>query len=79
MEKVLILDFGGQYNQLIARRVRECNVWMKDKKSDESFVLRVIHRSFPFVNLPDNMNFYPSSSWLRNRTVPSTIPDMSSP
>ena len=26
-EKVLILDFGGQYNQLIARRVRECNVY----------------------------------------------------
>ncbi|MBQ8358127.1 MAG: glutamine-hydrolyzing GMP synthase [Clostridia bacterium] len=27
MEKVLILDFGGQYNQLIARRVRECHVY----------------------------------------------------
>lgn len=26
-EIVLILDFGGQYNQLIARRVRECNVY----------------------------------------------------
>ncbi len=26
-EKVLVLDFGGQYNQLIARRVREQNVF----------------------------------------------------
>ncbi len=31
MEKVLVLDFGGQYNQLIARRVRECHVYCEVK------------------------------------------------
>ena len=30
-QKILILNFGGQYDQLIARRVRECHVYCEVK------------------------------------------------
>lgn len=33
---VLVLDFGGQYNQLIARRVRECNAYCEVHSYDIS-------------------------------------------
>ncbi|MBP3854435.1 MAG: glutamine-hydrolyzing GMP synthase [Ruminiclostridium sp.] len=32
-ELVIVLDFGGQYNQLIARRVRECGVYCEVRSS----------------------------------------------
>ena len=39
-ELVLVLDFGGQYNQLIARRVRECGVYCEVKPYTFPFFYR---------------------------------------
>ena len=36
MQTILILDFGGQYKELIARRVRECKVYSIVKSGDIS-------------------------------------------
>ena len=60
MEKILIIDFGSQYTQLIARRVRELNVYCEihpfnHYPEPDSETLGVILSGSPFsVNDPDS-------------------------
>ena len=49
MEKVLVLDFGGQYNQLIARRVRENHVYAEIVSYDRISVEKILEEGYKGV------------------------------
>ena len=46
MEKILVLDFGGQYDQLIARRVRDLHVYAEIKAYSKITVNEIIEKGY---------------------------------
>ncbi|SFV28836.1 glutamine-hydrolyzing GMP synthase [Thermoflavifilum thermophilum] len=73
-EKILIVDFGSQYTQLIARTVRECQVYAEIVPCNRSFdidssVKGIILSGSPFsVNDPGSPH-PPVQAWARQRPV----------
>ena len=67
MEKILILDFGSQYTQLIARRVRELSVYCEIHPFNkipalDASVRGVILSGSPFSVRDENCLLYTSPS-----------------
>ena len=55
-ELVIVLDFGGQYNQLVARRVRECNVYCEiySYKTDLAKIKEMNPKGIIFTGEPNS-------------------------
>ena len=56
-ETVVVLDFGDQYNQLIARRVRECNVYCEiySYKTDIEKIKEIQPKGIIFTGGPNSV------------------------
>ena len=63
-ETVIVLDFGGQYNQLIARRVRENNVYCEiySYKTDLSVIRAKNPKGIIFTGGPNSVYLEDSAS-----------------
>lgn len=62
-EKILVLDFGGQYNQLIARRVREHHVYAEIKPYNKITPEQIIKNKYKGIIFTGGPNrVYDSSS-----------------
>ena len=66
-EKIIVLDFGGQYNQLIARRVRECNVYCEiySYKTDLEKIKEMQPKGIIFTGGPNSAYEADSPSYTR--------------
>ena len=66
-ETVIVLDFGGQYNQLIARRVRECNVYcdIYSYKTDLEKIKAMEPKGIIFTGGPNSVYLEDSPSYAK--------------
>lgn len=66
-ETVIVLDFGGQYNQLIARRVRECNVYCEiySYKTDLQKIKAMEPKGIIFTGGPNSVYLEDSPSYAK--------------
>ena len=76
MEKILVLDFGGQYNQLIARRVREQHVYAEIRPYDRITISDIKKENYKGIILTGGPNsvYDPASPHYDPKLLDLSIP-----